>query len=75
VARDRREPGRGLARLDAAEQAAVGGEERLLRSVFRLGGIAQEGPADAQDETAVRPEELGETCAGRPLLGAAGLDR
>ncbi len=71
VAGDRREPRRGITRLDAAEQAPVRREERLLRGVLRLVRIAQDQPADPEDEPRVLVEETGQPVARRALAAEA----
>ena len=58
VARDRREPGFRLVGAAPVEQAPIGGEERLLRGVFRLDAVPQDQAAERIDHAAVRLEQL-----------------
>jgi hypothetical protein len=63
VARDRRQPGIRLARLDAGEQRAMGGEEDVLRRILGLGAVAEEGAAGPGDRAAVDAIERVGPCA------------
>ena len=68
---DRREPRGRVPRPAAVQQAAVGGEERLLRRVLRLVLVAQEDTAEPEHRRAVALEELRHAQRGRPVVGAA----
>ena len=54
-----------------AEQAAVRGEERLLRRVLGLRPVAEQRVAERRDETSVACVQLFGPRDGRPCVGAA----
>ena len=67
VAGDRRQPGGRLTRLRSAEQAAIRGEECLLRGILGLRCVAQEHATETEHHTAVALEQLG--CPAPGLVG------
>ena len=74
VAGDRPEPGGRVAWIGSRQKALVRREKGLLSGVLGVLWVMQEQAAQAVHHAPVLLVEVGEACAGRPTIGAAGLN-